>query len=58
MEPLAIIGIIGILATGAWLAFLFRRKSQFPGIVISKSPSQENLASMVPDDPTPVVASA
>jgi len=58
MEPLAIVGIIGILATAAWLTYLCRRKSKFPGIKMSKSPSTESLSSMTPDDPTPVVASA
>lgn len=49
MEPIAIIAIIGIVATAGWLAYNCRKRSNFGKL--TKSPSTESLASM---DPIPV----
>jgi hypothetical protein len=51
MEPIAIVAIVGIVATGAWLLFVCRR-NKFAKL--PKSPSTENLSTMVQEDPIPV----
>ena len=49
MEPIAIIAIIGIVATAGWLAYNCRKRSNFGKL--TKSPSNESLANL---DPIPV----
>jgi len=49
MEPMAIIAVIGIVATAGWLAYNCRNRSRFGKL--SKSPSTENLSSL---DPIPI----
>jgi len=49
MEPMAIIAIIGIVATAGWLAYNCRKRSNFGKL--SKSSSTENLSSL---DPIPI----
>ena len=54
MEPLAIVAIVGITVTAAWMMYLFRRKSMFTKL--AKSSSNQSLAEMVPEDPIQVSA--
>ena len=53
MDPLGIIAIVGIAATAMWLAYYCKKKGDFGGIKMAKSPSNESLAEMVrSEDPT------
>ena len=49
MEPIAIVAIIGIVATAGWLAYNCRKRSNFGKL--TKSSSTESLTSL---DPIPV----
>jgi len=52
MEPLGIIAIIGIAATALVLAYYCKKKGDFGGVKMVKSPSNESLTEMVrTDDP-------
>ena len=53
MDPLGIIAIVGIAATALVLAYYCKKKSDFGGIKMAKSPSNESLTEMVrSEDPT------
>lgn len=55
MEPLGIIAIVGIAATALWLVYYCKKKSDFGGIKMAKSPSTERLSEMVrSEDPIQV----
>jgi hypothetical protein len=55
MEPLGIIAIVGIAATALALAYYCKRKSDFGGVKMDKSPSRERLSEMVrSEDPIQV----
>ena len=55
MEPLGIIAIVGIAATALALAYFCKKRGDFGGLKMSKSPSRESLHEMVrSEDPIQV----
>jgi len=48
MDPLGIIAIVGIAATALMLVYYCKKKGDFGGIKMSKSPSTESLHDMDP----------
>ena len=51
MDPLGIIAIIGIAGTALVLAYYCKKKSDFGGVKMAKSSSNESLSTMVSEDP-------